>query len=208
MAATATGGRHLFTMLPAVILLLSVIAFRIAPWAGGNETVQEIAGFSPLMAFALCGGIFLPKRLAFWFPVAAVVTTHVVINLFAGQPVVHWYAVLTAVSVAIAAVAGAAIKKKASVAVVVSASLLSTVLFHLVSNTVSFFLEGSYARSVAGWWQCQTVGLPGFLPTWVFTLRQLCGDVVFTLLFYTAFRSTVTPRPQLRAADPSPAVPA
>ena len=181
-------------MLPAVLLLAAVILFRIAPWLGGSEVVREVAGFSPLMAFALCGGVFLPRRMALWFPVAAVAVTHVAINLIAGQPVLHWYLALTVVAIAAVSAAGVVVKKKATLAVVCGTSLLATVLFHLLSNTVSFFIDPGYAKSLAGWWQCQTVGLPGYLPTWVFTLRQITGDLAFTALFYAAFRSSL-PRP-------------
>src|SRR5436190_21890571 len=113
-------------MLPAVILLLSIVFFRIAPWLGGSEAVRDLAGYSPLMAFALCGGVFLPKRWALWFPVAAVLITHVVINLIAAQPVFHPYLVLTAVSVVVVSAAGIAVSKKASLAVILGASFLST----------------------------------------------------------------------------------
>ena len=178
-------------MLPAIILLAAIVLFRIAPWLAGNDMVRDFAGLSPLMAFALCGGIFLPKKWALWFPLAAVVITHAIINTLAGEPVIHIYAVVTALSVAAVAAAGVVVKRKATPAVVLGTSFLSTVLFHLVSNTVSFFIDPGYVKSAAGWWQCQTVGLPGFLPTWVFTMRQIAGDLVFTALFYASFRQSL-----------------
>ncbi len=192
-------------MSAAVILLSSIIFFRIAPWLGGGEVVNAVAGISPLMAFALCGGVFLPKKWAFWFPVAAVLVTHFVINLIAGQSLYIPYAVLLGVSVAAVAAAGVAIRKKASVAVLLGTSLLSTVLFHLVSNTVSFFMDPSYAPTAAAWWQCQTTGLPGYTPTWVFTAKQLCGDLAFTALFYAAFRKPRTAPGTSPAENPVPA---
>lgn len=190
-------------MLPAVILLAAIIIFRIAPWMGENEVVRTFAGISPLMAFALCGGVFLPKKLAFWFPVAAVIVPHIVINSISGTPVIHPYLVVSAVSVAVVAAVGVALKKKASFAVVLGTSLLSTVLFHFVSNTVSFFIDPGYAKTFAGWWQCQTVGLPGFMPTWAFTLRQTIGDLAFTALFYAAFRQSLPRHGTVPAAAPA-----
>src|SRR6187401_3177517 len=100
-------------MLPVFILLAAIILFRVAPWLSGSETVRAMAGISPLMAFALCGGVFLPKKWALWFPVAAVVLSHAVINVIAGEPVLHPYAVVVAVSVAVVAAAGVVVKKKA-----------------------------------------------------------------------------------------------
>lgn len=192
-------------MLPAVILLAAIILFRIAPWLGGNEVLRAIGGISPLMAFALCGGVFLPKKWALWFPVAAVVITHAVINGIAGQPVLHPYAALVAVSVVLVAAAGVAVKKKASLTAVLGISFLSTVLFHLVSNTVSFFIDPGYAKTLAGWWQCQTTGLPAYSPpTWVFTLRQIAGDLAFTAIFYAAFRQSLPQHKTAPAASVRP----
>ncbi|HWB04378.1 MAG TPA: DUF6580 family putative transport protein [Verrucomicrobiales bacterium] len=191
-------------MLPAIILLASIVLFRIAPWLSGNDMVRDLAGYSPLMAFALCGGVFLPRKWALWLPVSAVAITHVVINVIDGQPILHPYFVLTAVAVVVVTAAGIAVSKKASLAVVLGASLLSTVLFHLVSNTVSFFIDPGYAKTLAGWWQCQTTGLPGYLPTWVFTLRQLGVALGFTALFYAAFRQAL-PRTGIAPASGHPA---
>ena len=194
-------------MLPAVILLAAIILFRIAPWLGGDEVLRAIGGISPLMAFALCGGVFLPKKWAVWFPLAAVVITHAVINGIAGKPVIHPYAVLTAVSVVLVAAAGVAVKKKASLAALLGISFLSTVLFHLVSNTVSFFIDPGYAKTLAGWWQCQTTGLPGYMPpTWVFTLRQIASDLAFTAIFYAAFRQSLPQHKTALAAGVRPSV--
>ncbi len=190
-------------MLPAVILLAAIILFRVAPWLSGSDTVRAIAGVSPLMAFALCGGVFLPKKWALWLPLTAVAVTHVVINVIAGQPVMHWYAVLTVAAVAVVAAVGVVVKKKATLAVLLGTSLLSTVLFHLVSNTVSFFIDPGYAKTLAGWWQCQTIGLPQYAPqTWVFTVRQICGDLAFTAVFYAAFRQSLTQPGTVPAVEP------
>jgi hypothetical protein len=192
-------------MLPAIILLLSIVFFRVAPWLIGSDAVDNLAGYSPIMAFALCGGVFLPRKWALWFPVAAVIVTHVVINLIKSESIFHPYLILTAVSVVVVTAVGIAVSKKASLAVILGASLLSTVLFHLVSNTVSFFMTPGYESTFAGWWQCQTTGLPGYLPTWVFTLRQLGVALGFTALFYAACRHSLPRTGTAPARNPAPA---
>lgn len=193
-------------MFPALILILAIVLFRIAPWLGDGEALKAVSGYSPLMAFALCSGIFLPKKWAVWFPVAAFIASGVVINLISGRSVFHYTGAIMILSMAAVALAGVAVKKKASVAAILGTSLLSTVLFYLVSNTVSFFMDAGYPQTLAGWWQSQTTGLPGYLPTWVFGLRQVAGDLAFTALFYAAFRSTLPHPSTLRAAETFPAV--
>ena len=175
-------------MIPVFLLLVSVVLFRIAPSLGGPEMVRTMAGWSPLMALALCGAAFFPRRWALAAGFGAVVVPHFIMNGLQGFPL--WHAYLPTLILVVAAVSalGVAVGKKAPVAVFAGASLLSTVLFHLVTNTVSFFLEPGYAPTLSGWLQCQTTGLPGFPPTWLFSAKQLAGDLLFTLLFVLACR--------------------
>ena len=175
-------------MFPVLLLLVSVILFRIAPSFGGSETVRAMAGWSPLMAMALCGAAFFPRRWALAAGLAAVVVPHFVINAVQGFPLWDAYLPVLAVMVVVVSALGAAVGKKASVPVFAGASLFSTVLFHLVSNTVSFFTEPGYALTLTGWVQCQTVGLPGYPPTWLFSAKQLAGDLLFTMAFLLACR--------------------
>jgi len=67
-------------------------------------------------------------------------------------------------------------------------TLLGALLFYLVSNTVSWLVNPVYAKTIAGWVQALTVGLPGFPPTWVFGLKSLLGTGLFTGLFAGAMK--------------------
>ena len=48
----------------------------------------------------------------------------------------------------------------------------------------------AYAKTIAGWVQALTVGLPGFPPTWLFGLKSLLGTGLFTGLFAGAMKSS------------------
>lgn len=191
-------------MIPALLLLvsaLSVIFFRVAPSLGGPEMVRTMAGFSPLMAFALCGGAFFPRRAALAVGMAAVIVPHFVINAVQGYPL--WDANLPTLLavVAVVAIIGKSVGAKAPVAVLLGASLLSTVLFHLVTNTVSFFTVPGYSATLAGWLQAQTTGLPQYPPTWLFSVKQMAGDLLFTALFAVSCRRATAPAAPGLAAE-------
>ena len=183
-------------MIPVLLLLASVILFRVAPSLAGSDAVKTIAGWSPLMALALCGAAFFPRRQALLVGIAAVLIPHVIINARLGYDI--WdanMALLTGSVLAVSAI-GVLVGKKAPLAVFLGASVLCTVLFHLVSNTVSFFTVPGYPPTLAGWVQAQTTGLPQYSPqTWVFSAKQLVGDLLFTAIFVFACRS--------RAAKPA-----
>ena len=63
---------------------------------------------------------------------------------------------------------------------------LATLGYYVVSNTVAWASSvppHAYAKTLAGWWQSQTVGLPGFVPSYLFLRNALVGDLLFTLAF-------------------------
>jgi hypothetical protein len=57
-------------------------------------------------------------------------------------------------------------------------------LFYFASNTLAWAHDPDYAKSLAGWWQANTVGLPGYPPTWTFLRNALAGDMVFVVLLW------------------------
>jgi hypothetical protein len=151
-------------MIPVILLLISVVLFRIAPSLGGSEAVKVMAGWSPLMAFGLCSAAFFPRRWALSAGLAAVVVPHVGINIIQGFPLWDANLPLLVVSILLASGLGVRIGSKAPVGVFLGASLLSTVLFHLAGNTVSFFTIPGYPPGLTGWIQAQTTGLPQYSP--------------------------------------------
>ncbi len=182
-------------MAPILILLTSIVLFRTVPWLAGDEALrQQFAGWTPLMGFALCGGAFLPRKTALWLPAAAILVSSAVVNTIAGFSAVNAFSIVIAVSAVAIAAAGAALKKKVTLAALLGTSILGTVLFHLASNTVSFYWDLGYAKTLGGWWQCQTTGLPQYPPTWLFSLRQLTGDLCFTAAFFACCRNSLPSR--------------
>jgi hypothetical protein len=161
--------------------------------------LKAAAGFAPLMGLAVCSGAFLPRRTAIAFGLAAVLVPQFFIHRLTGSPFWGSFLAVQIVSAAVAVALGSAVRAKSSAVPVLAASALSTVLFYLLSNTVSFFSAPGYPPSLAGWWQCLTTGLPEFSPqTWVFGLRQLVGDTSFAALFWLLCHS------HERKASPAP----
>ena len=74
-------------------------------------------------------------------------------------------------------------------AAVLGASLVSSLMFYAVTNTVSFLGSAYYPQTFAGWVQALTVGVPGFPPTWVFFRNSVAGDLVFCALFVSLVRA-------------------
>ena len=67
-------------MLPAAILMLAVIAYRVGFGIVGSSHLDWLHNFSPLAAVALCGAAFFPKRWAVAAPLAALLVSDLILN--------------------------------------------------------------------------------------------------------------------------------
>ena len=65
-----------------------------------------------------------------------------------------------------------------------SNSLAASLIFYVVTNSVSWIYDPGYAKNFAGLIQALTVGLPQYsaTPSWMFFRNSLVSDLVFTYL--------------------------
>ena len=79
---------------------------------------------------------------------------------------------------ALAAFWGARLRGKAGVLDTLLGTMACSILFYLVTNTLSWWIQPEYAKNAAGWWQAMTVGVPGVpMPTLVFFRNSLMADL-------------------------------
>ena len=83
-----------------------------------------------------------------------------------------------------------------SPATVLGVVAANSLLFYVVTNSVSWFTEPAYAKTSAGWVQALTVGVPGYPPTWTFLRNSLVSDLLFAGVFLAAMAfASRQPRP-------------
>jgi hypothetical protein len=68
--------------------------------------------------------------------------------------------------------------------------LLGAVLFYFITNTASWLNNPAYAKTLAGWIQALTTGVPNFPSTWEFFRNTLLSGGLFTGLFVAAMKLT------------------
>ncbi len=62
-------------------------------------------------------------------------------------------------------------------------TLACGILFYAFANTYSWLMWPGYEKSIAGWWQSQTIGVPGVNPpAWVFLRNALIADSIWCAL--------------------------
>jgi hypothetical protein len=166
---------------PAVFLM---IAFALTRWPGLLPD-----NFSAAYALAFCAGVYFPKRLAWWLPLATLLVTDVVINAlyYHVAPVSPFMLVNYATYAAIIGM-GKRFRATTPWLKLVSGSFLGAVLFYFVTNTAAWLQNPEYVRTVAGWIQALTTGIPGYPPTWMFFWKTLLSTGLFTGLFAGAMK--------------------
>lgn len=177
-------------------LILAVVllgVFALSRWPGLMPN-----NFSAAYAIAFCAGVYLPKKLAWWLPLSALLATDVCINVF----FYHVHAldssmVANYLAFALIVWLGTKFSEKksrttrdvsASWARLLSGGVLGAILFYFVTNTAAWLQLSAYPKNLAGWFQALTVGLPGFPHTWEFFRNTLLSGGLFTGLFVGAMK--------------------
>ncbi len=173
----------------ALFLILGCVLLRLL-----NNYYPTISpNVSPLMAIAFVGAMYLPRQWG-WLvgPVALLVTdlAFLQVNYLTDRSgsVFSWWTVLSMAVYAAAGGLGILIAQRQSLTKIIGGSLFCSLFFYIVSNTFSWWhdiavgMTGGYAPSFAGWLQANTVGLPGYEPTWMFLRNAMAGDLFFALV--------------------------
>jgi hypothetical protein len=77
------------------------------------------------------------------------------------------------------------LQNRASWKTLLPASVGASLIFYVVTNSVSFLYDPGYAKNAPGWIQALNTGLPAYsaTPTWMFFRNSLVSDLIFTALF-------------------------
>ena len=181
----------LWRLIISLFLIFIFVAIRTVPVYAGEEAARTLANLSPMAALALCGGMFLPRRLGVGLTFGAFIMSDVLLNLYYQHPLINAYSIILLLAFTTLFAVGHFLGNRAGPMVVLGAGVGGTLFFYLLTNTAAYFYDPAYSRNVSGWVQALTTGRPGFPPTWVFGLRSLAGNLVFALAFYMVLRPQV-----------------
>jgi hypothetical protein len=148
--------------------------------------------FSVAYAFAFCAGVFFRGALAWWLPLGVMLATDVALNVFYyHEPPLGFYLIVNYAIYALLIGLGRAFGPKASFLKLVLGGLAGAVIFYLVTNTLSWWQDAAYAKTIAGWIQALTRGRPDWQPTtWEMFRNTLLSSGLFTALFAASGKLT------------------
>ena len=147
----------------AISLIIIGILLRFIP---------HTANFTPVAAIAIFAGVYLNKKQAFIVPFLLMVLS----DIFLGM---HNVVLFTWGSFILVTCLGILAKNHKTFKVIASTSVVSSVLFYLITN-FGVWVMGWYPQTAKGLLDCYILGLP-FLRT--FTVATL----VYTVVFFGAY---------------------
>ncbi|MBI5416125.1 MAG: hypothetical protein HZA29_04850 [Candidatus Omnitrophica bacterium] len=150
------------------MLAILLLAFGVV-----SRLVVHLPNFTPVIALALFGGVYLKKNQAIVLPVLMMMVADVFLGL-------HDTILFTWGAVAVVAVLGLWARKNKSVVTIAGSSLLSAVLFFLITNFGVWLVSGMYAHTPAGLWECFVLAVPFFGNT-------LSSTVIYTAVLFGAY---------------------
>ena len=172
-------------MIPALILILAAVLYRIVTGLAIISGSTGLSNFAPLAAIALCGAVYFPTRLKFALPLAALLVSDIVLNMYYSAPLLAPEIVCRYLALGLVGWIGLAMANHPSWKTLLPASLAGSTVFYLITNLFSWLSEPGYAKNFAGLIQALTVGLPQYAatPTWMFFRNSVVSDLLFTGVF-------------------------
>ena len=172
-------------MIPALLLILSAVVYRLVTTLFVHSESIGLLNFAPLAAIALCSAAYLPARYKFTVPMLAMLLSDVVLNIHYGFSMLSPFVLSHYIAFAIIGCLGLLLQGRASFKTLLPASLGASLIFYLVTNSVSWLFDPAYAKNLAGFVQAQTTGHPAWpaTPPWMFFRNSVASDLLFTALF-------------------------
>jgi hypothetical protein len=172
-------------MIPAFLLVLFVVAYRVASGLLIQSGAGWLSNFAPFAAIALCCGAYFPARLKLSVPLIGLFLSDAILNLYYSAPMFTGHIVGRYLALALIGFLGILLQDRASFKTLLPASIISSTLFYFVSIVFSWASDPGYVKNFGGLVQALTVGLPQYsaTPSWMFYRNSLVSDLLFTVAF-------------------------
>jgi hypothetical protein len=172
-------------MIPALLLVLSAVAYRVTTGLLIHSGANWLSNFAPLAAIALCSAAYLPKKYKFSVPLITLFISDAIINFRYGAPLLDTQIFIRYFALGLIGCVGVLLQNRASLKTLLPASIAGSTIFYGITNAFSWLSDPGYAKNFGGLIQALTMGLPQYsaTPSWMFFRNSLISDLLFTLLF-------------------------
>ncbi len=143
-----------------------------------SRIVFHTPNFTPVLALVLFGGMYLKGRQALWVPLVLMVISDLIIGF-------HDSMLYTWGSIVIISLLGIWLKSNKNVVNVLGVSIISSIIFFLVSNFGAFL--SLYPHTLSGLQECYIAAIPFYRST-------LVSTVGYSLVLYSVWELLLSRR--------------
>ena len=171
--------------------ILLMVVFALSRWPG---LLPE--NFSAAYALLFCAGVYFPRRMAWWLPLATMFLTDTALSLyyyyFSHHNPLQVTLLFSYAAYAVLIWLGRRCRPTDSWLKLLGGGVAGAVLFYLITNTAAWlfnpFNNPEYTKNLAGWIIALTTGTAGWPQTWEFFRNTLLSGGLFTGLFTGAMK--------------------
>jgi hypothetical protein len=179
-----------------ILPIVLMVVFALSRWPGLMPW-----NFSAAYALMFCAGVYFPKRLAWWLPMATMLVSDLLLNwyyhahygtpIFSADLLGNYVAYLALVWL------GRRFSAKSPFLSLLGGGILGALLFYLITNTLSWFFNPfqapEYTKNLIGWLIALTKGTANYsypikMQTWELFRNTLTSGGLFTGLFAGAMK--------------------
>jgi len=137
--------------------------------------IPHPVNFAPILAIALFGGTYLNRKTALWVPLLALIISDLFLGTYSPLLMLFVYA-----STLASGLLGLWLRNHKNVANIVGASLLSGIVFYLLSNFGVWIMPSGYPHNLAGLIECYVMALP-------FLKNTIASNLIYTAVFFGVY---------------------
>lgn len=165
-----------------VILIIAVGWSRYLPLSH-----PELFNFTPVLALFFISGAFLKGFWSWLGPITAVFVSDLLLNPSYGANLFETFSLVTIITYLIIFALGRWVRKSPRVLPLFAGAISSALLFHGLTCGFSWLVNPAYAKTMAGFWQAQFLGEPGYAPAYLFLRNSLVSTLLFSAIFSWIF---------------------
>lgn len=157
------------------ILIVEVIFLPLIIIAFGAflRLIPHPANIAPIAAMALFGGVYFNKKYALIIPILAMIVSDIFLGFSPSTPLVY-------ASFLISGIIGLWLRNHKNTPNVLGASIISSIIFFLLTNFNFWYATSLYPKTIDGMIQAYVMAIPFFRNT-------LIGDLIFVGLFFGSY---------------------
>jgi len=152
-----------FEFLTALFLIFGAIALRLLP---------HPPNFAPIAAIGLFSGCYLRRKWTWLIPLGAMLISDFFLGFYDWPVMASVY-----LSFGLIGLIGYYLRKRKNISTIIGSSLISSLLFFIITNLAVWGFSGMYNLSQAGLIKCFYLALPFFRNT-------LAGDLFYTTVLF------------------------